>query len=287
MLRQITFACVLALAGCSAASDEDVATTDQTSDELITCGWLMGGTCARLPSGNWRTADFWGDLYLDKYSAQLDYANTHIEAGPAPIQTPRTVLLITGVTIKKEWMMPIQKRLERDGFNTVLYEPPNLLSGNLFKEAAALGPIVDQILKDTGETQIDILAECTGGVIARHYIQSLGGAKNIAHMVTFVSPQHGLPIAPTAYLMVGWPALRDLSPNSAFMHAVNDVPLPSSVKFTSIYSCTDEYIQPSSTSIIQGAANINLCQKMPGFTGHFQTMYDPKIYQIMHDQLMK
>lgn len=103
-------------------------------------------------------------------------------------------------------------------------------------------------------------------------------------MVTFVSPQHGLPIAPTVHMLVGWPALRDLTPGSTFMHAVNDAPLPASAKFTSIYSCTDEYIQPSSTSMIPGATNIRLCS---GFVGHFQTMYDPSIYGIMHDQLLK
>ena len=82
----------------------------------------------------------------------------------------------------------------------------------------------------------------TPGVLAKlDYIQSLGGDQKIAHMVTFVSQQHGLPIAPLVYGIVGWPALRDLTPGSKFMHAVNDAPLPTNVKFTSIYTCTDEY----------------------------------------------
>jgi MYXO-CTERM domain-containing protein len=51
---------------------------------------------------------------------------------------------------------------------------------------------------------------------------------------------------------------------------------------TSIYSCTDEYIQPSETSIIEGATNIGLCD---GFVGHFEFFYDPDIYLIMHAAL--
>src|SRR5262245_38842088 len=112
MLRHVSFAFALALTACSGAPDEETATS-ASSDELVSCGWLMGGTCSKLPSGNWRSPEFWGEFYLNKYTPQLDYANTHIEAGPTPIQTPRTVLLITGVGIKKEFMMPIQKRLER------------------------------------------------------------------------------------------------------------------------------------------------------------------------------
>jgi hypothetical protein len=54
------------------------------------------------------------------------------------------------------------------------------------------------------------------------------------------------------------------------------------VPSTSIYTCTDEYIQPYETSIIPGAKNIGLCE---GFVGHFQFFYDPEIYLVMHDAL--
>jgi uncharacterized protein (TIGR03382 family) len=52
---------------------------------------------------------------------------------------------------------------------------------------------------------------------------------------------------------------------------------------TSIYTCTDEYIQPYETSIIPGAKNIGLCDK---FVGHFEFFYDRGIYEIMHAELV-
>ena len=64
-----------------------------------------------------------------------------------------------------------------------------------------------------------------------------------------------------------------------------DVALPRNVAFTSIYTCTDEYIRPYQTAIIPGATNIGLCNR--GFVGHFQTFYDPAIYLIMHDALIR
>jgi hypothetical protein len=57
------------------------------------------------------------------------------------------------------------------------------------------------------------------------------------------------------------------------------------VPMTSIYTCTDEYIQPYRTSIVPGATNIGLCDR--GFVGHFQTFYDPSVYLVMHDALVK
>ena len=66
--------------------------------------------------------------------------------------------------------------------------------------------------------------------------------------------------------------------------AVNAVSPPKSVPMTSIYTCTVLYIQPYTTSIVPGATNIGLCNK---FVDHFQTFYDPAIYLIMHEALVK
>jgi len=233
-----------------------------------------------LPAGDFTTPDYWSELFLNKYADELVVGE--LEAGPGAIDEPRTVLLITGVTIRERWFDPIVARLERDGFRPVVYEPPALLSYDLFDATEDLADVVAQLRADSGQDKIDILAECTGGVIARHYIQSLGGDAYVSRMVTFVSPQHGVGKAPLAAVIAGWPALDDLTPGSDFLNAVNDAPLPENVPFTSIYTCTDEYIQPYETSIIPGANNIGLCD---GFVGHFQTFYDPAIYEIMYDAL--
>lgn len=246
-----------------------------------TLTFFAAAACDDLPPGDVKDPHYWGNAFLQKYEDEL--VIDQLEPGPGKLATPRVVLLITGVTIPAEWFAPIEARLERDGFIPVVYEPPDLLSGDLEKNSEWLGDVVEQVKLDYNQDTIDILAECTGGVIARHYIQSLGGAKNVSRMVTFISPQHGVAKAPMAAAIAGWPALYDLSPGSDFLKAVNDAPLPKDVSFTSIYSCTDEYIQPYETSIIPGAKNIGLCN---GFVGHFEFFYNPDIYLIMHEALV-
>jgi hypothetical protein len=242
------------------------------------------GTCANLPPGDITTPQYWGDYFLDKYEAERTEAMTNVEAGPPVLAHPRTVLLITGVTIPAESFDPIKLRLERDGFHTVVYEPPDLLSGDLFENSERLAHVVDGILAQTGETKIDILAECTGGLIARHYIQSLGGDEHVSRLVVFISPQHGIAKAPMAHDVVGWPALEDLSPGSTFLETVNNAPLPVGLPVTSIYTCTDEYIQPYETSIIPGATNIGIgCNGE--FIGHFEFFYNREVYRLMHSAL--
>lgn len=236
--------------------------------------------CPELPPGDLTSPYYWSDYFLDKYEDERQVGV--LEPGPPPLAQPRTVLLITGVTITAAWFDPIVARLERDGFRPVVYEPPDLLSGDLFTASLDLVEVVDRVQRESGQDKIDILAECTGGLIARHYVQSLGGADKVSRLVTFVSPQHGIAKAPLAASIAGWPALDDLSPGSAFLAAVNDAPLPTGLPITSIYTCTDEYIQPYTTSIIPGATNIGLCD---GTVGHFQTFYDPEIYLVMHGAL--
>ena len=283
MSRALLAACSLvALAACGGAPSETTASSNE--DLASSCASIAGRSCSKVPAGDWTSPYFWADVSLNMYASERQYALDHIEPGPTPLATPRTVLLVTGVTIKAEWFDPIVARLKRDGFVPVVYEPPALLSGDLFEAAKELGNVVDRVRAESGQEKIDILAECTGGVIARHYIQSLGGDQSVSRMVTFVSPQHGIAKAPLAAAIAGWPALYDLSPGSDFLNAVNNAPLPASVRFTSIYTCTDEYIRPYQTAKIPGANNIGLCD---GFVGHFQTFYDPSIYLIMHDELLK
>ncbi len=244
---------------------------------LSACDALPGLT---LPPGDKTSPYYWGELFLNLYADER--ALGVLEPGPAPLDEPRVVLLITGVTIPAEWFDPIAARLERDGFIPVVYEPPALLSGDLFQASEDLARVVDQVRADSGQDKIDILAECTAGVVARHYVQSMGGDQKVSRLVTFVSPHHGIAKAPLAAALVGWPALYDLSPGSPFLEAVNNAPLPPNLPVTSIYTCSDEYIQPWQGSIVPGANNIGLCD---GSVGHFQTFYDPAIYEIMYAAL--
>jgi hypothetical protein len=249
---------------------------------LLSLAFASAACDLDLPPGDVKSPDYWGDFFLDKYADEL--VLQELEPGPTPLAEPRVVLLITGVTIPAEWFEPMKARLVRDGFIPVVYEPPELLSGDLFENSELLGQVIDQVRADYGQDKIDILAECTGGLIARHYIQSLDGASKVSRLVTFISPQHGVDKAPWAAAIAGWPALYDLSPGSEFLAAVNEAPMAEDVPVTSIYSCTDEYIQPYETSIIPGAENIGLCDE---FVGHFQFFWDPEIYLIMHGALTK
>lgn len=276
LLALLTLAFV---AGCTAAPE-----SEQDDDDDV-----VGVSQADLSAPGFTTPQYWGAKFLAMYQAKLDASERAVatEQGPAaPFAKKRAVLLITGVTIPAAWFDPIVARLKRDGFEPTVYEPPNLLAGSLYQNSADLAAVVERVKKQSGQEKIDILAECTGGLIARHYVQSLGGEKHVSRLVTFVSPQHGIAKAPLAAAIVRWQATYDLSPGSKFLNEVSSKTMPKEVPFTSIYTCTDEYIRPYQTSIVPGATNIGLgCNGV--FVGHFQTFYDPAIYRVMYGALVK
>src|SRR5690349_21264389 len=206
--------------------------SEMISFKALVFGVTAFSSCIELPPGDMTDPHYWGDVFLDKYEAEREYAIEHIEPGPAPIAHPRTVLLITGVTIPAEWFEPIRLRLVRDGFKPVVYEPPDLLAGDLFENSERLGELIERLAIESGEGKIDVLAECTGGLITRHYIQALGGDQYVRRLVTFISPQHGVDKAPLAASIAGWDALYDLSPGSNFLDTVNGDDLPDNVAVT-------------------------------------------------------
>src|SRR5688572_10208515 len=92
---------------------------------------LASASCDDVPDGDLKDPHTWGNHFLEKYEDELVIGE--LEPGPAPLEEPRVVLLITGVTIPAEWFEPMEARLIRDGFIPVVYEPPDLLSGDLFE----------------------------------------------------------------------------------------------------------------------------------------------------------
>src|SRR5437867_7859215 len=109
MSRSLSLALLFLATACSSPPPEENVVSS-SEEELVTCGWLAGGSCQALPAGDWRSPYFWADFTLAKFAHQRRNAIEHIEPGPTPLAKPRTVLLITGVTIKAEWFDGIVAR---------------------------------------------------------------------------------------------------------------------------------------------------------------------------------
>jgi triacylglycerol lipase len=83
------------------------------------------------------------------------------------------------------------------------------------------------------------------------------------------------------------PALWQMRMESKFMGAFNSGDeTPGDVSYTSVYSITDELVQPFWTAELQGGANIKIQDLCPGrVTEHYEMVYDASVYAVVLDAL--
>jgi triacylglycerol lipase len=83
------------------------------------------------------------------------------------------------------------------------------------------------------------------------------------------------------------PALWQMRRGSKFMHAQNSGDeTPGDVSYTSVYSMTDEAVQPYSTAELQGGSNVKVQDLCPGrAVEHFQMVSDAVAYTVVLDAL--
>ena len=92
---------------------------------------------------------------------------------------------------------------------------------------------------------IDLVGFSLGGIVARYYLQRLGGIERVRRFVTISAPHHG---TLTAYLRRN-PAGRQLHPGSPFLTDLNrDVRMLAKLQVTSIWTPLDLMIVPAASS---------------------------------------
>ena len=113
-----------------------------------------------------------------------------------------------------------------------------------------------------------------GGMIARNYVQSRGGAAYVQGMVTLGSPHHGSKLAPFAISPMG----RTLLPGSEFLTNFNSVPWPEQSTAVSIYTRYDNIVLPADSAKMPGAQIVEL-----DGMGHTSLLFHPRSLQAVID----
>lgn len=159
---------------------------------------------------------------------------------PSPSQK-RPILLLHGIFHNHSAFFGIKRRLKRWGW-------PHIYTMNLATYCKGIPHLAEEvqtqvadILKKTHASKIDIIAHSLGGIIARYYIQHLGGDLNVKHVITLGTPHQGTLLSSFG---VG-KSIKDLKKKSGIIHNLNSKPLPRFVKFISFWSPYDTLVIPT------------------------------------------
>jgi len=139
------------------------------------------------------------------------------------------------------------------------------------RSAHHLRDFVERVLAREDARRVDIVAHSLGGVVARYYMERLGGAHKVRRLVTIASPHGGthlgrLGLVPSARdLTQGSPMLTDLGP-----------PKPG-VVHTSIWSRADAVVVPPESSQVAPAGVDCIFDDL----GHLSLLLSPRVVEAI------
>lgn len=197
--------------------------------------------------------------------------------------TSTPVLLVHGIGDQRSIFSGLATALRRDGFGVVHVLDHQLLgtvSGNVPTAAANLGRQVDRIRADTGQDRVHLVGHSVGGLIARYYVQRLGGHDRVDTVITLGTPHRG---TLAAYLLPT-PAAWQFRPNSDLLTELAQ-PVPAcTTRFVAIWSDLDELVLPREHARLDhpdlAAENHRLRN-----VGHLSLPADPRAHRLVSTAL--
>ncbi|WP_137814750.1 esterase/lipase family protein [Gandjariella thermophila] len=164
-----------------------------------------------------------------------------------PTRAGTPVLLVPGFAGTSSIFEPLRRALRRDGADRthiVSYSP---LTGGLRTAAELLSTEVEALCGRTGRRRVHLVGHSLGGLIARYFVQRLGGDRQVDVLVTLGTPHGGI----TAARLLPWlPLVGQLVPHSA---AIAELALPAPgcrTRFVAFYRDLDEVVIPSTRARI-------------------------------------
>lgn len=117
--------------------------------------------------------------------------------------------------------------------------------------------------------RISLVAHSMGGLVARYYLQRLGGARRVERLVTLATPHHGSHAAN----FIPSPLVRQLLPDGPFIRSLNELPPPPGVRATSIVAGRDLLVQPVDSARCPFGDAVHF-----GELGHVELLFRPEVF---------
>jgi triacylglycerol lipase len=156
----------------------------------------------------------------------------------------RTVVLVHGIWDTSRIFGPMAAWLTARGFRPLALDlVPSDGSVGLDELAGQLARFVEERL--SADETFDLVGFSMGGLIARYYVQKMGGVERVGRLITISAPHRGTYWA-YASRTVG---SRQMRPGSEFLAELNrDVAWLERVKLASIWTPLDLMIVPAGSS---------------------------------------
>lgn len=164
----------------------------------------------------------------------------------------RPVLFIHGINDRAEAFRKMRKVLEDAGARHLhaLDLTPNNGSVSLCDLAKQTEDAARALLVESGETHLDLVAFSMGTLVARYWLQKLGGKERTRRFISISGPHAGT----WAAHFSGRPGIREMRPGSGFLKELEADPDPFGVvEVHVLFTPLDLIILPAKSSLLKQA----------------------------------
>lgn len=207
--------------------------------------------------------------------------------------TRKTVLLVhgTSVTAEENWGWSWVRALPREGFDVCTVEMPDRLLIDIQTTAEYVVHAIRTVARSSGQ-RISVVGLSQGALQPRWALRWWPDLRHLVDdYVSMAGTNRGSVFADAS---CGSDCLASLwqqrTSGSQFLGVLNSGDTtPGAVSYTSVYSLTDEIIQPVApvpVASIDGAVNVAVQDICPGrYVGHVQSIADAAYYAVVMDAL--
>ncbi|MFJ9902167.1 lipase family alpha/beta hydrolase [Streptomyces sp. NPDC101152] len=169
-------------------------------------------------------------------------------AAQLPTGTKPPVVLLHGFIDNRSVFVLLRRSLAQHGRQRVESLNYSPLTCDIRTAAELLGRHIEEICERTGSRQVDIVGHSLGGLIARYYVQRLGGDLRVRTLVTLGTPHSGTRVAPLAN---AHPIVRQMRPGSELLEELTRPAPGCRTRFVSFWSDLDHLMDPLETACIE------------------------------------
>ncbi|MGW7044554.1 esterase/lipase family protein [Streptomyces avermitilis] len=167
---------------------------------------------------------------------------------PLPTEAKPPVVLLHGFIDNRSVFVLLRRSLTQHGrqqIESLNYSP---LTCDIRTAAELLGRHIEVICERTGHARVDIVGHSLGGLIARYYVQCLGGDIRVRTLVTLGTPHSGTRVVPLAN---AHPIVRQMRPGSEVIEELQRPAPGCRTHFVSFWSDLDHLMDPLESACVE------------------------------------
>jgi pimeloyl-ACP methyl ester carboxylesterase len=151
------------------------------------------------------------------------------------------VVLLHGFVDNRSAFALLRRSLLRHGWPRVQALNYSPLTGDIRSAAEQLGPHIEQVCAESGHAQVDIVGHSLGGLVARYYVQCLGGDARVRTLITLGTPHSGTRAVPP---LAPHPLARQMRPGSSVLEELAGPAKGCRTRFVAFWSDLDQLMIP-------------------------------------------